>query len=221
MINLHFRSYITMLIVMLLAVVDSTRAEILFADSFELLAPLATRQLDVNPRTILLTTTGESYQLEVGVFDMDENPVSAPVSFRSTRPEVVSVSATGEVTALGPVGSAKVIVATDGALNVAVLVMVADPVEGALVINDEQVESGPELVDPEAELAPGMEIRLVISGINPANTGNSDRRHGRSSGRRACAIGHTGCWRRRGGPASSSQRGAVRRIRSQRNAVCG
>ena len=167
MINLHFRSYITMLIVMLLlAVVDSTRAEILFADSFELLAPLATRQLDVNPRTILLTTTGESYQLEVGVFDMDENPVSAPVSFRSTRPEVVSVSATGEVTALGPVGSAKVIVATDGALNVAVLVMVADPVEGALVINDEQVESGPELVDPEAELAPGMEIRLVISGIN-------------------------------------------------------
>ena len=166
MMHSNYRVYSLLLMILALAI-DHARAEILFADSFESApAPLATRQLDVDPGTILLTTSGETEQLAVGVFDTDGNAVAAPVSFRSTRPEVVSVSETGEVTALGPVGSAKVMVSADGALEMAVLVVVADPVDGALVIDEEQVVSGPELVDPEDELALGMELRLVISGID-------------------------------------------------------
>ena len=164
MMHSNYRVY-SLLLMILALVIDHARAEILFGDGFEP-APLATRQLDVDPGTILLTASGETEQLAVGVFDTDGNAVAAPVSFRSTRPEVVSVSATGEVTALGPVGSAKVMVSAEGALEVAVLVVVADPVDGALVIDEQQVASGPELVDPEAELAPGMELRLVISGID-------------------------------------------------------
>ena len=169
----HFqtRLYGPLLLLLVLAA-DFARAEILFGDGFEL-APEVTRHLEVSPGAILLTAVGESETLTVSVFDDDGQPVFAPVEFSSSRPEVVSVSETGEVTAGAGVGSAQIVVATDDALEVAVMVVVADPVADALLIADEQVVSGPDLVDPDAELAPGLELRFVFSDIGVPLAGTS------------------------------------------------
>ena len=162
MILLNYRLCSLLLMTLALAT-DGMSAEIIFSDSFER-AGIATRHLEVNPGSILFTAPGESETLAVSVFDDDGQPVAAPVRFSSTRPEVVSVSETGQITA-GAVGSAQIVVATDDALEVAVMVVVADPVVDALLIADEQVLFGPELVDPDAELALGLELRFVFADI--------------------------------------------------------
>ena len=162
MILLNYRLCSLLLMTLALAT-DGRSAEILFSDSFER-AGIATRHLEVNPGSILFTAPGESETLAVSVFDDDGQPVAATLRFSSNRPEVVSVSETGQITA-GAVGSAQIVVATDDALEVAVMVVVADPVVDALLIADEQVLFGPELVDPDAELALGLELRFVFADI--------------------------------------------------------
>ncbi|MEM9313432.1 MAG: hypothetical protein AAGA95_02300, partial [Pseudomonadota bacterium] len=137
----------------------------IFADGFETAAVVANR-IVVEPGATLFTTAGQSETLAVTVLDSQDQPVSAPVRFKSTNPDRVSVSSSGVITAAGLVGTAQIIVSTPDALDAMVFVTVAQPTAGALLLADEQVIAGPDPVDPDAVLAPGFRTAITATGID-------------------------------------------------------
>jgi hypothetical protein len=128
--------------------------------------PKAVTRLEVTPSAVLLTAAGESRKLTVRAYDASgaELP-SPPLVFASSRPGEVEVTADGLVRAATAVGSALISVTTGSVTSAPLLVTVADLVPGALTVTDQQVVSGPELVDTSATPGADVQYRVILTGV--------------------------------------------------------
>lgn len=97
---------------------------------------LSEQSLDVSPSTVLFTSIGDSRKLSAAL--PDGSPAS-DVIWRSSNPTSVSISDDGVIEAVVAIGSALITAETDRRLSAPVLVYIAEPVEGAVLIEDEQV----------------------------------------------------------------------------------
>ena len=139
--------------------------ELIFEDQFEVSEVLALR-IVVTPGALLLTENGETAVLNAEVLNENDQPVSVPVRWRSSDSTALQVDQQGAVTALQSTGSARIIAEADNAASVAVLVVIADPVDGAQLISDVQVIDGPEPVDPNADYGGlGYQYTVTLSGV--------------------------------------------------------
>ena len=122
-------------------------------------------RVELSRKSVLLEDFDASAQLEAVVYNVDgvELP-DAQVEWVSGREGVVTVT-DGRVAAVDRWGSAQVQARSGGVLSAPALVLVADPVEGALVVADDQV-LGATPVDPEAELDVGWQYRVELAGLN-------------------------------------------------------
>ena len=120
---------------------------------------------ELSRKSVLLEDFDASAQLEAVVYNVDgvELP-DAQVEWISGREGVVTVT-DGRAAAVDRWGSAQVQARSGGVLSAPALVLVADPVEGALVVADDQV-LGATPVDPEAELDIGWQYRVELAGLN-------------------------------------------------------
>jgi hypothetical protein len=92
----------------------------------------------VDPAWVFFSAQGQTFQLTAQVLDADLNPIAGEVTWHSTAPDRVSVSQTGKLLAEA-VGSAQIYAEAGGIQSSATLVAVAIPVNGAMLVYDDQV----------------------------------------------------------------------------------
>ncbi len=123
-------------------------------------------RLEVTPAALLLTASGQRQQFQVRAFDAAGAEVRADVVWKSSRPEQVSSSANGLVEAQVALGASQISVETaDGVRSPPVLVSVAQPAPGVVLLEDAQVVGEATLVDPAAENDSDNAYEVVLSGI--------------------------------------------------------
>lgn len=124
--------------------------------------------LRIAPSHVLLTQQGESYELSV--VDADGNPVSGGVAWESSSADVL-VDGSGVVSSAVDVGSALVSATRGGETLRAATVMVAEPVEPALLVRDSQIVSDPAPVDADAPRDLGTQFTVMLAEVAPPEPG--------------------------------------------------
>lgn len=127
-------------------------------------------RLDITPGGLLLTATEPSQTLEVQAFDQNGQAVEATVSWSSSDPSVVSVSADGLVTAQRDLGSARITAQGEG-IQASILAVIAQPVAGAVLVTDEQIVGEAQPVDTTAQFGVGFQYRVTLQGVAAPSVG--------------------------------------------------
>ena len=120
-------------------------------------------QVEVSPRAALLTGRGEQALFRAEAFAQDGQPVTVPVIWTSSNAEAVSIAADGRVTAGVTVGSSQITATVGGVVSEPVLVLVAAPAPGAVLVSDAEVVAGPTPVDENAALDENYRLRLTLT----------------------------------------------------------
>lgn len=132
-------------------------------------APRRVARVVVRPGALLLTSEGETATLTAEVLDASGATVEAAVTWESSDPSVVAVSADGELTVTGPLGSAMVTATAGGVASFPTTVVVAEPVSGAILLHDDQV------VTPPADVAGTADpVRQLVVLTGPDDLEPSD-----------------------------------------------
>jgi hypothetical protein len=136
--------------------------------------PNAVVRLEVSPAALLMTAAGEKHPLTVWAFNAAGQPVvsSASATWTSSRPEQVGVSASGELEARTALGSSQIVAQVGGVQSAPVLVSVAQPAAGVVLVTDAQIRGAPALVDESAEPDPDNPYEVVLTGIAPPAPGS-------------------------------------------------
>lgn len=132
-------------------------------------APEATvHHILIEPAGALLTAAGESAELTATAYDAEGNPMDVELSWFTEDPDVEV--ADGLVTALSDVGSAQVFATAEGVTSPGAFILLADPVEGAVLVPDAAVTDGFQVDDP-ADWALGWRYGITVSGMDPPEVG--------------------------------------------------
>ena len=128
-------------------------------------------RIEVTPPGLLLTSGGQRRRLEASLFDPKGAAGGASVTWTSSNPTVVKVDDSGTVEAVGPIGSASIWAEAGGVRSPTVVVLVARPAPGTVLLRDDQVISGPTVVDRAAR--PGLHnpFEVVLTGMAPPAPG--------------------------------------------------
>ncbi|MFN7727441.1 MAG: hypothetical protein ACK5QH_20490 [Rubrivivax sp.] len=114
---------------------------------------------------MLLTSQGQQQALKAKAFDAEGRLVSSAVTWQASRPSEVAVADDGTVRAVSAVGSGQVVAVVDGVRSAPVLVAVAQPAAGVLLVGDAQVVSDPVVVEAAAEPDIDNPYEVVLSGV--------------------------------------------------------
>lgn len=156
---------------------SSTVYDRIHVDPFEVI----TQHVVITKAPAILTQMGESRQIEGAVVGAAGKSTGTTITWASSNPDIVSVTADGQVTAESDSGSATLTGSADGAAQANLIVVVAAPRSGTVIIQEVQIleapvsisgEQPPErgylyevVVDASLDLSPGDEI--VGAGLTP------------------------------------------------------
>lgn len=130
----------------------------------------STLHVEISPRALLLTARGQRHSLAARVVDAQGATVpGASFAWSSSNPALVSVDASGVIETLGELGSAQ-ISATASGVRAEILVVVARPVAGALLVTDGQLLDGPRLLGI-GPLAIGSRLQATLKGPSVPTVG--------------------------------------------------
>lgn len=128
-------------------------------------------RIEIAPSNVLLTAPGEAVQLEAIGYDASGAVTDVDVTWSTSDAGVITVTQDGTVTAAADIGSAQ-ITARAGTMSAApVLGVVAQPVEGAVLVSDEQFVSGPTAVSTAEEYGTGWEYTVRLTGLDAPAAG--------------------------------------------------
>jgi Bacterial Ig-like domain (group 2) len=96
-------------------------------------------RIEITPGTVLLTTSGQSKTLSARAFDQNNKPMDASFSWASSKPEQVSIDATGKIQANVATGSSSITASSGGVKSDAVTAAVVELADGAVLVADAQV----------------------------------------------------------------------------------
>ena len=123
-------------------------------------------RIEITPGNVLLTGSGHNKQLTAQAYNAAGEPIAATVAWSSSKPANVDVGAKGLATSHVAVGSAVITASADGVTSAPVLVVVATPVAGAVLVADNQIVGAPELLDPNVvEMEVGVRYTVTLRGI--------------------------------------------------------
>lgn len=134
--------------------------------------PSAIARLEVTPAALLLTQQGQQQTLSVKAFNSSGAEVTTTVTWVSSRPEQVSASASGVLEAKTGLGASQIVAEVAGIKSAPVLVSVAQPAAGVVLIADAQVRGTATLVDPNAEADSDNPYEVLLTGITPPAVGS-------------------------------------------------
>lgn len=128
-------------------------------------------RIEIAPSAVLLTAPGQNVHLEAIGFDAAGDTTEVDVTWSTSDASIATVAADGTLTARADLGSAQV-TARVGTMSAApVLVVVAQPVDGAVLVSDEQFVSGPTAVSPLEDYGVGWEYAVRLSAISAPAAG--------------------------------------------------
>ena len=122
----------------------------------------------IEPAGALLTASGESAELTATAYDAEGNPMDVEVSWFTEDPDVEVAG--GVVTALTDVGSAQVFATAEGVTSPGAFILLADPVDGAVLVPDSAVTDGFQVDDP-ADWGLGWRYGITVQGVDPPEVG--------------------------------------------------
>lgn len=134
-------------------------------------APAPVERVEVTPGGFMLPGGQGSARLTARVLASDGSVLERPVTWRSSAPGVVAVSAEGVATAAASLGSAQVTAEAGGVRSPPVLALVAWPAAGAVLVADEQVVGAPSPLDPPESYGPGWRYQVTLRGVAPLGPG--------------------------------------------------
>lgn len=128
--------------------------------------PTSVGSVVVDKPALFLPGGGQAAQLAAQVLDPQGAAASASVSWSSSAPDKVSVDAAGRVLALA-IGSAQIVAQAGGVRSAPTLVVVAQPLAGALLVSDAQVVAvgTPLRLAPGAAAGVGTEYEVTLTGV--------------------------------------------------------
>jgi hypothetical protein len=129
-------------------------------------------RIKITPGAFLLTEPGKSVQLSAQAYDAEGSPIDAAITWKTSDEAAVTITAEGLATAVGAVGSAQITAQAEGVSSGPVLALLAQPVSGAVLVQDDQVIGIPEAVDPAVPYGVGWRYRVTLSGIGLPNPGD-------------------------------------------------
>ena len=126
-------------------------------------------RITVEPAALLFTKPGEQAQLRAQVFDADGKPVMRAVTWESSQ-AAVTVDGDGRVSSVAPLGSALVRAHAGEIISEPVLVLIAEPPAGAVLVSDAQIVGEP--VVTTKGLAPEeTQRRVQLTGVEAPMVG--------------------------------------------------
>jgi hypothetical protein len=125
-------------------------------------AALAKGSVVIDKGSVFFAAIGQATRLSAAAFDALGAPSGGNVTWTSSAPDKVSVDAAGEVVSRA-IGSALIVAEAGGVRSAPTLVIVAQPMPGALLVTDAQVLSvGPPLGPPGV----GTQYEVVLINVN-------------------------------------------------------
>ncbi len=126
-------------------------------------------QVSIAPAGVFLPGVGQTRTLTATVVDQAGHVSAVPVTWTSSAPSQISVDASGKLTAMA-IGSAQIAAQAGGVWSQPVLVVVAEPAPGALLVTDAQVVSVGDVIGLAAGEFPdpGMQYEVRLQGVSPA-----------------------------------------------------
>ncbi len=123
-------------------------------------------RVEVTPAALMFTASGQQQRLSARGFDAQGREVAAAsVVWQALRPTQVDVAADGTVRANVALGAGQVVAVVGGVRSAPVLVSVAQPQPGVVLVNDSQVLSGPTAAEPGAEPDVDNAYDVVLAGL--------------------------------------------------------
>ena len=127
--------------------------------------PVATR-IVVDQTALMLTEKGDQDTLVATVVDQFDNPMpDIEVSWTSMDESEVTVSSSGEVTAVDALGSAQLFASAEGLSSNPVLVLITDPVDEAILVPESDIRSL-ELPEDTTEWGPGTTYLATVTNVS-------------------------------------------------------
>jgi hypothetical protein len=121
-------------------------------------------RLEFDRSSALLTAPGQERQLSARAVNAAGEPVDAGVTWSSSRPDQVSVDATGKVKAVTPIGSAMIFAEAGGVRSAPVFIATVELKTGTLLLRDVDVV---QVVPPPVDggfPGPGTQYDIWIAG---------------------------------------------------------
>jgi hypothetical protein len=145
----------------------SGSASIEVTDETSLLPAAGCRDcLEIAPGGLLLTGPGQEAQLVAYLVDAAGARTKVSATFTSAKPALVTVSGAGLARAAA-FGSAQVTAQANGKTSASIVVLVATPAQGAILVADTVVDGWPTAVDPRARFGVGYRYRVRLRGMSP------------------------------------------------------
>jgi hypothetical protein len=128
-----------------------------------------TNRVEITPGAALFTAAGQKRQLTAQLLNPQGSPIATPFQWTSSNPALVKVDANGALETLGNLGSAQITAEAQGVRST-VLVVVAQPVSGAVLVSDDQIVELPKLVGGGTP-ALGSRFQTTLKSVNPPAVG--------------------------------------------------
>jgi hypothetical protein len=160
--RLRARSTIVLVAVVLAATVAAGVGVLLLPGS----AGPAT-SVSISPGAALLTAPGQSRELVATATDANGSSKLGAATWTSSHADIVAVDGSGVITAKA-IGSAQITAEVSGIRSEPILVLVATPAPGVVLVDDGAVVSGPTAIDPGAQRSTRRSYRVWLRGAAPA-----------------------------------------------------
>jgi hypothetical protein len=133
--------------------------------------PESLGRIVVTPAAVLFTAIGNQATFHVEVLDASGQKIVTTLAWESSRAGMVAVDAEGRVTAMVEVGSSQVRVRAGSLVSAPVMVIVAQPAAGAVLVSDAQIIAGPLPIDPVTANQVGSNVALSVTGVPALSPG--------------------------------------------------
>ena len=134
--------------------------------------PTAVVRVKISPAALLFTAAGQEHVLVAEALDIAGQPIAGAVTWTSSDPAQVTVSADGMVRSVVGIGSAQVFAEVEGVRSPLLQVIVVEAKAGAVLVTDAQVvEVGTMTLIPGAEPEAGGEYEVKLRGVPAPDVG--------------------------------------------------
>jgi hypothetical protein len=124
-------------------------------------------RLEITPGGLLLTDISSSKQLSATALDANGNALPVTVTWESSQPEAITVDETGIVTARVAEGSSQIVARMGSVRSAPVVVVAAELVSEAVLVNDAQIVGGITPLDETVSFGAGFRYTVTLQGITP------------------------------------------------------
>ena len=141
------------------------------SDSQTTAPPAAVARVEIFPNAVVLTAAGATKQLTAKAFDAAGNEVPGTITWTSTSPTTIAVSAAGMLSASVASGSTQITASAGAVVSAPMLSIVTTLPAGAVALTDAQIVGDPVETTPDADPSFDNTYRVTLTGIAAPSLG--------------------------------------------------